>query len=92
MLDDRLSEAKQQYGWAASPTSWRSAGRGSSVPNGRTSRSHRSTGVKKETLQLIGEKLSTLHPDGKQFFSKLEKILNDRKRMMADGRARLGHG
>ena len=44
-----------------------------------------STGVKKETLQLIGEKLSTLHPDGKQFFSKLEKILGDRKRMMETG-------
>ena len=43
------------------------------------------TGVKQETLQLIGEKLSVLHPDGKKFFSKLEKILGDRKRMMETG-------
>lgn len=40
------------------------------------------TGVRKEVLQEIGEKLSVLHPDGKKFFSKLEKILGDRKRMM----------
>lgn len=43
------------------------------------------TGVKKETLQLIGEKLSMLHPDGKKFFSKVEKILGDRKKMMETG-------
>ncbi|MBL7953307.1 MAG: 2-oxoglutarate dehydrogenase E1 component [Flavobacteriales bacterium] len=42
------------------------------------------TKVKKEVLQMIGEKLTALHPDGKKFFSKLEKILNDRKKMMAD--------
>jgi 2-oxoglutarate dehydrogenase E1 component len=33
---------------------------------------------------MIGEKLTTGHPDGKKFFSKLEKILNDRRKMMAD--------
>ncbi|MBK9177334.1 MAG: 2-oxoglutarate dehydrogenase E1 component [Flavobacteriales bacterium] len=43
------------------------------------------TGVSMENLQLIGEKLSALHPDGKKFFSKLEKILGDRKRMMETG-------
>ncbi|MBV6406131.1 MAG: 2-oxoglutarate dehydrogenase E1 component [Flavobacteriales bacterium] len=43
------------------------------------------TGVDKATLQRIGEKLTVLHPDGKKFFSKLEKILNDRRKMMADG-------
>ena len=41
------------------------------------------TAVKKEVLQRIGEKL-TLIPEGKKFFSKLEKILNDRKKMLAD--------
>jgi 2-oxoglutarate dehydrogenase E1 component len=41
------------------------------------------TGVKKDTLKLIGEKLTVI-PEGKKFFSKLEKILNDRKKMMAD--------
>jgi 2-oxoglutarate dehydrogenase E1 component len=43
------------------------------------------TDVKKETLQLIGEKLSVLHPEGKTFFSKLERILGDRKNMMEAG-------
>ncbi|MCB9182815.1 MAG: 2-oxoglutarate dehydrogenase E1 component [Flavobacteriales bacterium] len=44
------------------------------------------TGVDKKTLALIGEKLSVLHPDGKKFFSKLEKILQDRARMMKEER------
>jgi 2-oxoglutarate dehydrogenase E1 component len=43
------------------------------------------TGVPMDTLQLIGEKLSVLHPDGKKFFSKLEKILGDRRKMMENG-------
>ncbi|MBK8225980.1 MAG: 2-oxoglutarate dehydrogenase E1 component [Flavobacteriales bacterium] len=43
------------------------------------------TGVPMETLQLIGDKLSVLHPEGKKFFSKLEKILGDRKKMMEAG-------
>ena len=41
------------------------------------------TGVKREVLKMIGEKLTVI-PEGKKFFSKLEKILNDRKKMMAE--------
>ena len=41
------------------------------------------TGVKKETLKMIGAKLTVI-PEGKRFFSKLEKILGDREKMMAD--------
>jgi 2-oxoglutarate dehydrogenase E1 component len=43
------------------------------------------TGVPMETLALIGDKLSVLHPEGKKFFSKLEKILGDRRKMMEAG-------
>jgi 2-oxoglutarate dehydrogenase E1 component len=84
MLDDRLSEAKQvRVGRITNFMEERWKGFKRAEP--KDFAKSPSTGVKKETLQLIGEKLSTLHPDGKQFFSKLEKILGDRKRMMETG-------
>ncbi|MGV3636170.1 MAG: 2-oxoglutarate dehydrogenase E1 component [Flavobacteriales bacterium] len=84
MLDDRLNEAKQvRVGRITNFMEERWKGFKRAEPKDFSKSP--STGVKKETLQLIGEKLSTLHPDGKQFFSKLEKILGDRKRMMETG-------
>jgi 2-oxoglutarate dehydrogenase E1 component len=83
MLDERLTEAKQQrVGKITNFMAERWKGyRRATVKDLVTAPA---TGVKKATLQMIGEKLTALHPDGKKFFSKLEKILNDRKKMMAD--------
>lgn len=41
------------------------------------------TGVAKKTLKAIGAKLTEI-PEGKKFFSKLERILQDRARMMEE--------
>ncbi|MBL8003252.1 MAG: 2-oxoglutarate dehydrogenase E1 component [Flavobacteriales bacterium] len=84
MLDERLNEAKQQRVGKITnfmAERWKGFRRATvadllSAP---------ATGVKKETLKMIGEKLTVLHPNGRKFFSKLEKILNDRKKMMDDG-------
>ncbi len=83
MLDERLNEAKQQR-----------VGRITNFMAERWKGFRRATvqemidppvtGVKKETLKMIGEKLTAMHPDGRKFLSKLEKILNDRRKMMAD--------
>lgn len=84
MLDDRLNEAKQvRVGKITNfmEERWKGFKR-AEAGDFLTSPL---TGVRKETLQLIGEKLSVLHPDGKTFFSKLEKILGDRKKMMDTG-------
>ncbi|MBL7939920.1 MAG: 2-oxoglutarate dehydrogenase E1 component [Flavobacteriales bacterium] len=84
MLDDRLNEAKQvRVGKITNfmEERWKGFKRAEAKDFLKSPE----TGVKKETLQLIGEKLSVLHPDGKKFFSKLEKILGDRKRMMETG-------
>ncbi len=83
MLDERLNEAKQQRVGKITnfmAERWKGFRRATvadllSAP---------ATGVKKETLKMIGEKLTVLHPNGRNFFSKLEKILNDRKKMMDD--------
>jgi 2-oxoglutarate dehydrogenase E1 component len=84
MLDDRLNEAKQvRVGRITNFMEERWKGFKRAEP--KDFAKSPATGVKKEVLQLIGEKLSSLHPDGKQFFSKLEKILGDRKRMMETG-------
>lgn len=83
MLDARLNEAKQvRVGKITNfmEERWK----GFKRAEAKDFAASPATGVKKETLQLIGEKLTVLHPDGKKFFSKLEKILNDRKKMMAD--------
>ncbi|MEO8066560.1 MAG: 2-oxoglutarate dehydrogenase E1 component [Flavobacteriales bacterium] len=83
MLDDRLSEAKQvRVGKITNfmEERWKGFKRAAA----KDFLSSPKTGVKKEVLKMIGEKLTVLHPDGKKFFSKLEKILNDRKKMMAD--------
>ncbi len=84
MLDERLNEAKQQRVGKITnfmAERWKGFRRATvadllSAPP---------TGVKKETLKMIGEKLTVLHPNERKFFSKLEKILNDRKKMMDDG-------
>lgn len=84
MLDDRLNEAKQvRVGKITNflEERWKGFKRAEAKDFLRSP----ATGVKKETLALIGEKLSALHPDGKKFFSKLEKILGDRKKMMETG-------
>ena len=83
MLDERLNEAKQQrVGRITNFMAERWKGfRRATVQD---MLSAPATGVKKETLKMIGERLTVLHPNGKKFFSKLEKILNDRKKMMAD--------
>jgi 2-oxoglutarate dehydrogenase E1 component len=84
MLDDRLNEAKQvRVGRITNfmEERWKGFKRAGEEDFGRSP----DTGVDKATLQLIGEKLSLLHPDGKKFFSKLEKILGDRRRMMETG-------
>jgi 2-oxoglutarate dehydrogenase E1 component len=83
MLDERLNEAKQQrVGKITNFMAERWKGyRRATVQDMIDAPA---TGVKKETLKMIGEKLTVLHPNGRKFFSKLEKILNDRKKMMAD--------
>lgn len=83
MLDERLNEAKQQrVGKITNFMAERWKGfRRATVQDMMDAPA---TGVKKETLKMIGEKLTVLHPNGKKFFSKLEKILNDRKKMMND--------
>ena len=84
MLDDRLSEANQvRVGKITNfmEERWKGFKRAEAKDFLKSPQ----TGVKKETLALIGEKLSVLHPDGKKFFSKLEKILGDRKKMMEAG-------
>ncbi len=83
MLDERLNEAKQQrVGKITNFMAERWKGfRRATVQD---MLSAPATGVKKETLKMIGEKLTVLHPNSRKFFSKLEKILNDRKGMMND--------
>lgn len=83
MLDARLTEAKQvRVGKITNfmDERWKGFKRADASDFASSPDTH----VKKEVLQMIGEKLTVLHPDGKKFFSKLEKILNDRKKMMAD--------
>jgi len=82
MLDERLTEAKQvRVGKITNfmEERWKGFKRAES----RDFLKSPETGVKKDVLKMIGEKL-TATPEGKKFFSKLEKILNDRKKMMAD--------
>ncbi len=82
MLDDRLNEAKQvRVGKITNfmEERWKGFKRAEEKDFAKSPE----TGVKKDTLKMIGEKLTAI-PDGKKFFSKLEKILNDRKKMMAD--------
>ncbi|MBK9274721.1 MAG: 2-oxoglutarate dehydrogenase E1 component [Flavobacteriales bacterium] len=83
MLDERLNAAKQQrVGRITNFMAERWKGFRRATVHDMIDAP--ATGVKKETLKMIGEKLTVLHPNGKKFFSKLEKILNDRKKMMAD--------
>ena len=82
MLDDRLSEAKQvRVGKITNfmEERWKGFKRAEQKDFLQSP----VTGVQKETLKMIGDKLTVI-PEGKKFFSKLEKILNDRKKMMAD--------
>ncbi len=82
MLDDRLNEAKQvRVGKITNfmEERWKGFKRAEEKDFAKSPE----TGVKKDALKMIGEKLTAI-PEGKKFFSKLEKILNDRKKMMAD--------
>jgi 2-oxoglutarate dehydrogenase E1 component len=84
MLDARLTEAKQvRVGKITNflEERWKGLKRADEKDFVKSPK----TGVKKETLQMIGEKL-TVVPEGKRFFSKLEKILADRKKMLAEDR------
>ncbi len=49
------------------------------------------TGVSKKTLASIGHQLSVV-PEGKKFFRKLERILNDRRKMIDENRLDWGMG
>ncbi|MCB0766190.1 MAG: 2-oxoglutarate dehydrogenase E1 component, partial [Flavobacteriales bacterium] len=83
MLDDRLSDSKQvRVGRITNfmEERWKGFKRAGAKDFLRSPE----TGVDEATLRLIGEKLSVI-PEGKKFFSKLEKILGDRKRMMETG-------
>ncbi|MEZ4790220.1 MAG: 2-oxoglutarate dehydrogenase E1 component [Flavobacteriales bacterium] len=83
MLDDRLSESKQvRVGRITNfmEERWK----GFKCAGAQDFLRSPETGVDEATLRLIGEKLSVV-PEGKKFFSKLEKILGDRKRMMETG-------
>ncbi len=82
MLDARLTEAKQVRVGSISnfmAERWKGFKRAQESDFA----SSPMTGVKKEMLRMIGEKLTVI-PEGMKFFSKLEKILNDRRKMMAD--------
>jgi 2-oxoglutarate dehydrogenase E1 component len=82
MLDARLTEAKQVRVGSISnfmAERWKGFKRAQESDFATSPM----TGVKEDTLRMIGEKLTVI-PEGKRFFSKLEKILNDRKKMMAD--------
>ena len=84
MLDDRLNDSLQERVGKITnfmEERWKGFKRATAKDLQRSPE----TGVDEATLRLIGEKLS-LVPDGKKFFSKLEKILGDRKRMMETGR------
>jgi 2-oxoglutarate dehydrogenase E1 component len=91
MLDARLNEAKQaRLGRISNfmEERWKGFVRAEEKDFVRSPH----TGVDMATLRRIGEKLSALHPDGKKFFSKLEKILNDRKKMIESGVVDWGMG
>jgi 2-oxoglutarate dehydrogenase E1 component len=82
MLDARLTEAKQVRVGSISnfmADRWKGFKRAQDSDFA----SSPVTGVKKETLRMIGGKLTEI-PEGKKFFSKVEKILNDRRKMMAE--------
>ncbi len=84
MLDDRLNEAKQmRVGRITNfmQERWKGYKRADAVDFIRSPE----TGVKREVLGLIGAKLGEPHPGGRKFFSKLEKILGDRRKMMEAG-------
>ncbi len=82
MLDARLTEAKQVR--VGNITNFMSERwKGFKRADASDFAASPVTGVKKDVLKMIGEKLTVI-PEGKKFFSKLEKILNDRKKMMAD--------
>ena len=82
MLQARLDEAKQIEKSKITPFlahRWN----GFERPDSSAFDQSPETGVKKATLAHIGAKLSEI-PAGKKFFSKLERILKDRARMMEE--------
>ncbi|MBP6390106.1 MAG: 2-oxoglutarate dehydrogenase E1 component [Flavobacteriales bacterium] len=84
MLDARLTEAKQvRVGKITNflDERWKGFKRAEEKDFAKSP----PTGVKKGTLLMIGEKL-TVVPEGRRFFSKLEKILADRAKMLAEDR------
>ncbi|MBK8499934.1 MAG: 2-oxoglutarate dehydrogenase E1 component [Flavobacteriales bacterium] len=84
MLDARLTEAKQlRVGKITNflEERWKGFKRADEKDFAKSP----ITGVKKETLLMIGEKLAIV-PEGKRFFSKLEKILADRRKMLTEDR------
>jgi len=88
MLEDRLAEAKQIQKSKITPFlahRWEGFVR----PDISAFDQSPKTGVPKKTLKQIGAKLSEI-PAGKKFFSKLERILKERARMMQEERVDWG--
>ncbi|MEX1131962.1 MAG: 2-oxoglutarate dehydrogenase E1 component [Flavobacteriales bacterium] len=82
MLQSRLDDAKQMEKSRITPFlahRWK----GYERPDISAFDKSPETGVAKKTLKAIGAKLSEI-PEGKKFFGKLERILGDRAKMMAD--------
>ncbi|HEY0978870.1 MAG TPA: 2-oxoglutarate dehydrogenase E1 component, partial [Flavobacteriales bacterium] len=82
MLEERLNDAKQMQKSRITPFlahRWE----GFERPDISVFDKSPDTGVAKKTLKEIGAKLSAI-PAGKKFFNKLERILNDRARMMEE--------
>jgi 2-oxoglutarate dehydrogenase E1 component len=84
MLQARLDESKQIQKARITPflsDRWKGYDR----PDIKVFDRSPDTAVDEKVLRLIGERL-TLVPEGKKFFSKLERILQDRAKMLQDDR------
>lgn len=82
LLQERLDESKQIDKSTITPflsDRWKGFHR----PDIRVFEKSPATGVDKKVLKRIGEKL-TVVPEGKKFFSKMERILGDRERMLKE--------
>ena len=84
MLQSRLDESKQIQKARITPflaDRWK----GYQRPAPEVFASSPDTSVKEERLRSIGQKLTSI-PEGKKFFSKLERILQDRAKMLEEDR------
>jgi 2-oxoglutarate dehydrogenase E1 component len=80
LLQERLNEAKQIE--KSRVTSFlEGAWKDIKIATDKDFDSSPDTSVDENTLRLIGEKISAI-PDGKKFFSKIEKLFRDRREML----------